>query len=116
MDCTNIDTCSIANDPVLCCISILQIYLFAQPIKCQCCTYIETNYFIFCANQLTGFYEGNTGTQWVNEGRSRRQPLSRDDWDITKYAKTVVIVYVLFFFGTYLITVVNMAIKMHIDI
>ena len=27
-----------------------------EPIKCQCCTHIETSQLIGTANQLTGFY------------------------------------------------------------
>ena len=27
-----------------------------KPIKCQCCTHVETSQLIFTANQLTGFY------------------------------------------------------------
>ena len=29
---------------------------FLQPIKCQCCSHIETSQLIFTTNQLTGFY------------------------------------------------------------
>ena len=36
--------------------SCLHLVKPSYPIKCQCCSHIETSQFICCANQLTGFY------------------------------------------------------------
>ena len=39
---------------------ILKLSPRHYPIKCQCCSHIETSQLICCANQLTGFYMRET--------------------------------------------------------
>ena len=39
---------------------MIKEFLYVEFIICQCCPHLETSQLICTANQLTGFYKGNT--------------------------------------------------------